>query len=268
MLIRRTAALALAALALGACKGDSGAGPEDLQYDLGIISGNHQVSRVGEARLAEPVVGRLVSVRLADGSSRLRLVTPLYAQTVVKGSPVPGAVVCAEDPLDDELATLVPEVRCTNTDANGQATFWFRPGTKAGQAVSLIKGTIQGQVEVFDSVMALVQPGPIVHHSHGVGITGPSPLVLAPVIWPQDKYRNPVYGTVDLAGHPALQLAGPAGEQARTLVATGAACAPIRLIVDGEVYAVLEARVYRDATSGTISVQAYAPGRYYGCDAD
>ena len=192
MLIRRTAALALAALALGACKGDSGAGPEDLQYDLGIISGNHQVARAGSPQLSEPVVGKLVSVRLADGSTRLQFVRPLYAQTSVRGSPVPGAVVCAAKLTDGAPEPFTP---CTNTKNDGTAVFFFAPGTKAGEHLNEIRGTVNDQPAAFDTVHTTVMPGNV----YRVNGKEPSDTVaVGDTLW----LPNYIAGATDAFGNP------------------------------------------------------------------
>ena len=65
-----------------------------------------------------------------------------YAQdagTVVNGSPVAGAVVCAQS-LDGGLTPFVP---CTNTDNNGKAVFFFTPTTRAGTHYAEIRGTVE-----------------------------------------------------------------------------------------------------------------------------
>lgn len=163
MQYRRLAALILVA-ALAACGSDGDTGPEDLSYTLGIISGNGQVAQAGDAELPEPVETRLVSVKLADGTTRFQLVRPLYAQTPVNGSPVPGAVVCSEPPegVSEDGVWLRPKARCTNTDSNGEAVFTYLPPTVAGEARAYVRGTVDGVVVDLDSVTAVVKPGPAV----------------------------------------------------------------------------------------------------------
>jgi hypothetical protein len=140
---------------------DSGVDSGPLAF--GIVSGNNQTAQAGSDRLSQPVVGKLV--RTPDGGITFRLVTPLYAQgTVVNGSPVPGAVVCAVSISEDGM---VPWVPCTNTDSAGQATFFFTPGTRADTVRSEIRGTVEGEPAVFDTATALVAPGPLA--AWGVG---------------------------------------------------------------------------------------------------
>jgi hypothetical protein len=143
-------------LACAACGGSTSSPPEG-PLKLGIVAGNNQVAPAGSAKLTDPVVGRLVRVSTASGP-RFEFVKTAYAQTVVTGSPVPGAVVCA---VSVTAGSMVPFVPCTNTDANGTATFFFTPGTKAGEAESEIRGTLSGQPAVFDTAKATVLPGPV-----------------------------------------------------------------------------------------------------------
>lgn len=151
----RTFPLALlSTLLLAAC---DAAGPgNDGPLALGIIAGNHQVAEAGAERLPQPVVGKMV--RQPGGGITFRLVSPAYAQgTVVNGSPVPGAVVCAVSVVGE----LHPFTPCTNTDDQGRATFFFTLGTVAGEARAEIRGTVENEPAVFDTVVAVVVPGAI-----------------------------------------------------------------------------------------------------------
>lgn len=150
--------IALLVLSTAACGGSASSPPEG-PLKLGIVSGDNQVAAAGSAKLTDPVVGRLVRVSTASGP-RFEFVKTAYAQTVVTGSPVPGAVVCA---VSVTPGSMVPFVPCTNTDTNGQATFFFTPGTKAGAAEAEIRGTLAGQPAVFDTAKATVTPGPPVY---------------------------------------------------------------------------------------------------------
>lgn len=124
----------LACLALlGACKGTepSADGPLD-----GVITaGNNQTVTAGAASLPDAVAYQMIRLKsgqvalrrvpkdrrdlrqqMERGSARLldlMLPARAWAQTTVNGSPVPGAVVCAQ-----EIPELVPFARCTNTDNN------------------------------------------------------------------------------------------------------------------------------------------------------
>lgn len=145
-------AVTLMALALAGCDVIGG---NDGPLALGIVAGNHQTATAGSDRLTDPVVGKLV--RTSDGGITMRLVRPAYAQgTVVNGSPVPGAVVCAVSVTE---GGMVPWAPCTNTDDDGTATFFFTPGTTAGEALAEIRGTVEGEPAVFDTAVATVEPG-------------------------------------------------------------------------------------------------------------
>lgn len=184
-------------LSLAACDGAS-PGPDSGPLALGIVSGNHQTATAGADRLPDPVVGKLV--RTPGGGLAFHLVTPAYAEgTVVTGSPVPGAVVCAVSVTD---AGLTPFTPCTNTDNNGQATFFFSPGTKAGEAKSEIRGTVEGQPAVFDTVTAEVEPGALAH-SDLVG--GAENLPTGTPYWFregrfEDAYHNAIPDSVSVTG--------------------------------------------------------------------
>jgi hypothetical protein len=145
----------LSLLCLMACGGSTSSPPEG-PLKMGIVAGNNQISKAGETKFANAVVGRLVRVSTASNSGwHFEFVKTAYAQTVVTGSPVPGAVVCA---VSLQVDGMVPFVPCTNTDANGQATFFFAPGTKSGPVESEIRGTLAGQPAVFDTAKAVVTP--------------------------------------------------------------------------------------------------------------
>jgi hypothetical protein len=180
MRIIRTLALLLG---VTACGGSTSSPPEG-PLKLGIVAGNNQVAPAGSAKLTDPVVGRLVRVSTASGP-RFEFVKTAYAQTVVTGSPVPGAVVCA---VSVTAGSMVPFVPCTNTDADGKATFFFTPGTKAGEAESEIRGTLAGQPAVFDTAKATVLPGPAAEIA----------LVPWPNCSPACPPKYPIGGTLDL----------------------------------------------------------------------
>jgi hypothetical protein len=218
-------ALALPLAALVACGGGSAAPQPNGPLALGIIAGQNQVTTAGSSQLSSPVIGRLV--RQSNGRVGFqwieRAVDPLlppkaFAQgTVVTGSPVPGAVVCAVGAPDGR--GLVPFTPCTNTDANGQATFYFTPGTVAGEATAEIRGTVENQPAVFDTAKAIVMPGPateiqVLHQQQPDGsityewyVDAGAPIDLHRVIaYVRDKYSNfvaPATGAaVSTAGLP------------------------------------------------------------------
>jgi hypothetical protein len=200
-------------LSCAACGGSTTSTPEG-PLKLGIVAGNNQVAPAGSVKLTDPVVGRLVRVSTASGP-RFEFVKTAYAQTVVTGSPVPGAVVCA---VSMTAGSMVPFVPCTNTDADGKATFFFTPGTKAGEAESEIRGTLAGQPAVFDTATATVLPGPAVKASGGQCNTGQPGCYLVSVgdvldlhmTFTQafDQYDN----SIDLTGIvPSYAIRGPCG---------------------------------------------------------
>lgn len=142
-----------------ACGGGDVTPPVDGPLNLDIVAGQDQVAPAGSPQLSDPVVGQLVRVRTADGRWRFRfeLVKTAYAQNTVNGSPVVGAVVCSET----VAGNFKPFSVCTNTDANGRATFYYETGTKAGIQRAEVRGlNAQGQPAVFDTVRATVEPGP------------------------------------------------------------------------------------------------------------
>lgn len=155
----RVAVSVFALAALVACSGSTN--PTSGALKLGIVSGNNQTALASKQQLTDPVIGKLV--RSADGTVSFHwidalLPTKAYAQggTTVTGSPVPGAVVCAVS--IDPTHKLDPFVPCTNTDANGQATFFFTTGTTAGVSKAEIRGTLNSSPAVFDTAQATVLP--------------------------------------------------------------------------------------------------------------
>jgi hypothetical protein len=159
MQFARVASIA-AFLAIAACRESPSAptldttttGPSPT-YAFGIVSGNHQTLVNSQAQSAG-VTARLVK----KASGALALISGSAASfdgTTVTGSPVAGAVVCAVTVSDTPLTPFVP---CTNTDANGQATFFFSTGTKAGTARAEIRGTVANAPTVFDTAVATVLP--------------------------------------------------------------------------------------------------------------
>lgn len=145
-----------ALIALAACGGDSTT-PTLGAAKLGIESGNNQSTKASTAKLGAPVIGRMV--RTASGAARFVRRGALLdgTGTVVTGSPIPGAVVCAVS--IDAQHPLTPFVPCTNTDSTGHATFFFSTGTIAGAASAEIRGTVSNEPTVFDTVKATILPG-------------------------------------------------------------------------------------------------------------
>lgn len=173
-----------------ACGGDD---PMALVH--GFESGQNQTVVAGATALPNAVTWRLA--RSSSGQITAERVLDVfvpraYAQgtTVVKGSPVPGAVVCATD--EDGLEPFVP---CTNTDANGMASFTFEVTSKvAGARKSEIRGTLEGQPAVFDTAIATILPGtvhPRWYLSANVNFDSVSPRTL-PTFAVPDSFGNGV----------------------------------------------------------------------------
>lgn len=210
---------------MAACGSDTA--PADLRLAHGIVGGQHQVVTAGAKQLVSGVVEQLA--RTESGALTMRrvattgaLLDARFDGTVVTGSPVVGAVVCAQNPSTPH--TLVAFSQCTNTDTAGKATFFFSPQTAAGTDSAEIRGTVtdaNGTVEpaVFDTAFATVTAGPV----SGTYKIGPGTVRTLPAIVTdssvQDAYGNPIpFRIVDPAG--ALVLAdttfGSVG--ARTIV--------------------------------------------------
>lgn len=183
---------AAAAASLSACSDSSSGG-----LVHGIEAGQDQQVTAGATALPNSVQWRLA--RGNDGRVTLRrvpekaldlMVPRAYAQggTIVKGSPVPGAVVCATD--KDGLEPFVP---CTNTDANGTATFFYNvTRTLAGTYKSEVRGTLDGQPAVFDTARAIVKAGPMnATQSFGLPPHQWSPATVRDVA-ASDVYLNPI----------------------------------------------------------------------------
>lgn len=161
----RRSTISSIAIVLAACVACSGAEPRPGgPLNHGIIAGNHQkVVAAPAAGLPNAIVAALA--RSQTGKLELRVlpqrlmdfvVPTAYAAdtgTVVTGSPVAGAVVCATDDQG-----MHPFAVCTNTDNNGHATFFFSTDTVAGEKKSEIRGTVNNEPAVFDTAFALVLP--------------------------------------------------------------------------------------------------------------
>ncbi len=158
--MRTTAPLAL--LFLAACTEPKDAGP----LKIGIVSGNNQQAPAATAvQLPAPIVGKLVRLPNGTVAWQQRAIDALlpakaYAQTQdLQGSPVAGAVVCAK--AVEGPVKLEPVVPCTNTAADGTATFAFTHGTTAGTAKAVVQGMLNGIVATFDTATAIVTPGAV-----------------------------------------------------------------------------------------------------------
>jgi hypothetical protein len=185
----RSLVLALA-LAVAACGGDTVA-PAPGPLALGIVSGNHQESRAGAQKLSAAVVGQLVRTR--SSGAQFNVVTA-SGPTLVNGSPITGAVVCAVS-IGDTKRVLTPFVPCTNTDTAGKATFFFSTSTTAGEARAEIRGTVANEPAVFDTASAVVMADTVVSAqvrvvNLGTKAVGDSVDLLAEIINAKDAYGN------------------------------------------------------------------------------
>lgn len=184
--MKRTVVFILTIIAaIMGCSGstESPISPPNGPLAMGIVSGNNQVVTAGHDSLPNPVVGQMVRLPngtvafhiLKAGNSLLDAIVPrAFAQTVVNGSPVPGAVVCAVSV--DSVHKLTPWTPCTNTDAGGKATFFFTTGTTAGVASAQIRGTLNSQPAVFDTAKATVTAdaaAKITTNANGGGVLAP-----------------------------------------------------------------------------------------------
>jgi hypothetical protein len=155
----------LLAIACGSTSPDAAGGP----LRIGIIAGNRQAAKAAPAQLPVGVTSQLV--RLPNGQIALRqapaarvggfladllLPTVAHAQTTLVGSPVPGNVVCASPASASN--PLTPVVLCANTDAQGMVTFVFTHGTKAGEALAVVKGMVGGEAVTLDTARATILP--------------------------------------------------------------------------------------------------------------
>lgn len=192
-------------LALSACGGGGVTPIADGPLKLGIVAGQDQIAKAGTAQFSDPVIGRMVREQTADGRWRLHfeIVKTAHAQTTVTGSPVPGAVVCSATVEGSIEAFAV----CTNTNENGEAVFFYEPGTEAGAQRAEIRGTLDNLPAVFDTVHATVEAGPATE----IGQTTFGPIqAAAPVdlheniLTVRDGYGNFIYlkGDVGPVGTP------------------------------------------------------------------
>lgn len=158
MITRHTVPTILPALLLIACGSDEDPG----QLEHGILAGASQTVTAGATTLPSAVTwalrrnknGTITVYRILDAA----LPAKAWAQgtpVTVKGSPVPGAVVCATE------NGIKPFTPCTNTGADGNATFFYDVTTKsAGDYRSEIRGTVNNAPAVFDTVKVSVVAAP------------------------------------------------------------------------------------------------------------
>lgn len=121
-----------------------------------IVSGNSQRVTADQVALNNDLPQAVVQQMVRTTAGIVSLATVNATDPVVlKGSPIVGAVVCAEG----GNGRLTPFSRCTNTDAQGKATFVFETSTVAGEATAEIRGYLDGKPAVFDTAIATVLPG-------------------------------------------------------------------------------------------------------------
>jgi hypothetical protein len=152
--------IAVAVLLCVAC-GSDGTEPLHGAAHFAILSGNHQTATVAAAHLPKPVEGQLY--RKADGSVALRVLDALlpakaYAQTVVQGAGIAGAVVCWAD--STSAPRLIPFSPCVNTGTDGMVAFNLHPDTAAGEAIGSVHWDSSGVPKVTAVVTATINAGP------------------------------------------------------------------------------------------------------------
>lgn len=187
------ALLAVAILALAGCDGGVSTPLGDPVLD--VVAGNEQTTEAPRDTLNQPVVAQLA--RKPAGGITFRLVKDLYAQTPVQG--IAGKQVCAVGITDNPLTAWNP---CEITDANGLATFYFDPPTKAGTAMAEIRAVVDGQKVVTDTAVAVVEPGPLaawngntLNAAEGETVD----LKVGAIRQARDEYHNPI-DPADLTG--------------------------------------------------------------------
>jgi hypothetical protein len=199
---------------------------------------------------------------------RILLPRLAYAQTVVNGSPVPGAVVCASEQDKD----LVPFARCTNTGSDGKATFFFIPPTTAGAYISKINGTLttNGVVEAttFDTAKATVVPGPVNPNFSSLAYFGGLGLTPSPARFPKnglvDVYNNAVPYRIpaDALITPQDTVLGSEGAHTVTFAKLDSTYHVVALTGDqGAVIAHLRYRIVSDNGTLKIDWDSYGLGR-------
>jgi hypothetical protein len=202
--------LAVLVLGITACSDDPGL------LSHGIVAGQNQQVVAGATELEDPVAWALT--RTKDGRIVLqRVIDPLlpklaYAQgTVVRGSPVPGAVVCATE------NGMKPFVPCTNTDANGMATFFYEVKTHAaGEYKSEIRGTLNSQPAVFDTARMTVVAGEVDPNLSINWAPIPSPAILVAESV-ADVFQNKIQFRIVSDGRIAVGDTALASAGARTV---------------------------------------------------
>lgn len=177
---------------LAACSDVTGpGGGNDGVVVIGVESGNNQTVVVTN-NLSKPVVGRMVRTRDGGASFTLLPDGPNYQDgTVVNGSPIAGAVVCAVNVASSHGPK--PWTPCTNTDNEGRATFWFTADSVAGTFVTEIRGSLNGTPAVFDSVTTRQLPAAVKSgYNYGTGGVGDYKPLVIPAHVVQDIYGNPI----------------------------------------------------------------------------
>lgn len=152
--MRRTLAAFSVLLTLSLVYCDDATGPE-LPVAFGVVSGDGQLVEAGRDSLLAPVVGQ--AYRDASGNVAFGLVSPLHAQTPI-GTGVPNVLTCAE-PVGEN--GLEPYITCRETDAQGFVSYWFEPGTEAGEACAEIRAEIDGVPQALATTCSTVEPGPV-----------------------------------------------------------------------------------------------------------
>lgn len=152
----------LSLLSLIAC--DSGTSLSWGDPQIQIVEGAGQTATAAVAdSLDKPVRAQLYQT--ASGGITFRVVPEAHAQATANLRGVSDHQVCAVPGGDVGLQPWNP---CAKTNGEGLASFFFEPGTKAGEACAEIRAVIDDTKVVAETVCATVEPGPV----HVFGLNG------------------------------------------------------------------------------------------------
>jgi hypothetical protein len=214
--MRTTGILAISALALVAC--DSRTAPRSLgALDSRITKGQHQSTSAGGAApdvvidqvFRNPITGR-ITTRPALWE---RVLLPPLAHALQSVGVVvqPNSVVCVRE----DQTTLVPKVRCVNSDSEGNTRFDFVETTVAGEHRALIQATYGVETTVPDTVTIVVAPDTFATSPLDHGTSWPSRSTPAefPSDVARDKYGNAVPYRLAVAADGYAQLTDTLGRR-------------------------------------------------------
>lgn len=125
---------------------------------LGLANNDQHATVSAQSVQYKPLTGKVV--RTQSGITLMHIfVTPAYADTTtLHGSPVAGAVVCMDPPVEGGPQ---PTQLCNNTAADGTVQFFYASGTKADTFVYYANATVDGEPIHPDSARFVQVPGPL-----------------------------------------------------------------------------------------------------------